>query len=1644
MKRASGHLFLRVPVQACMILLLLWGSLWGAFEGLPLAVSGARAEQTDPGSAAKPFRVSIHERRYNGAWALAVTATARLDPEVRYEQHLAVFLQDSGRVSDGWVLSEDETTLYFPHIEPERTYTVTVHPGFPALDGRSIETAVSQTVTTRAVPKAVGFASTGSVLPRDLSKGLPLRTVNVQAVDVDFFRIVPKAIPQFLSRWYGSGKQSLYAVKQWRKHTRLVYSGRYTLDVPDNTQRTVYLPVQDRPELRKPGLYAAVLKEAGSYDYQLNTTLFHISDLGLHARHYTNYSLVFATSLRTADPLPGVAVRLLNAQGEVIRQARTREDGTARIRRDPEQGSLLLASRGRDLAVLSLKAPALDLSEFSPGTRTFKAQELFIYGPRDIYRPGEQVRVAALLRDYAGRLLRDVPLQVRLQRPDGRLVTEFVWTPETLGWYTRRIQLPASAQTGIWKLTAETPDQSVQDYSLHVADFLPERLRIHFQQSEAFVPPEQPLRLRVKAEYLYGAPVTGNEARTTVQVLAEPRPLDALPGFVFGRAADRDYSRFFELPAKTLDQQGRVQFSIRPDWSDVPSPLKIRATVRVFESGGRPVARSLHFTTWPRATMIGIRPIFMDSQGQGRAAANSRAAFEIVTADRDGGLQAAENLRLRLIHEQRDYFWEEASDGWRRDFVQQDVLVFQDRIATTPQERTRVAVPVEWGHYRLEVEHPETGQTSSLRFEAGASWMTATGRDQGLRPDSISLSLDQKAYAPGDTVRLRIQPPYPGKGFVCVESDRLLWRQAITVEASGTTIEIPVDPSWDRHDLYISALLTRPAREIPSRKPKRSIGLLHLPLERGQRNLEVSLSAPAKIHPETSLSCRVQVTDQQGRVPAGPVLVTLAAADVGVLNLTDFQTPSPFDFFFSPRAYAPEMQDLFARVIEQGEGPLARPAFGGDADLSRGGPEPGTEVNIVSLFSGPVSLDADGTADIELEVPDFNGRLRLMALAFSPDSAGSAQTETTVAAPVVTTLSKPRFLAAGDRSTLSLELHNVSEVPRTIDLRLSPKRFLDMEAVHASLGLAPGGRWQGLVPISARGRFGQARFGLRMAVTAPGQADYTLNRTWTLGIRPAYPARQLSLRSVLSKNQSLALKPEQLEGLLPAGTRGQLLIADQPPLDLAGHLQSLLAYPYGCLEQITSRALPLLYADPEILRQFKIRTEPGFDRFQALDTTFAKLAGLQLPNGGFAMWDPHGPEAFWLTAFAADFLLTARDLGYQPPEAVLRASLKRLVEYVRSPNGLYREPGSPHPAHSALATRCYAGYVLSRVRQAPLSGLRLVFEHQSGEARSKLPLIHLGLALKNQGDHQRAEKALEQGLVLERPARTWLGDYGSRIRDLAQTLHLLLENGYDLSKADGLLYELADELQGRTWLSTQERAGLFRLGMSLDRQAGGEPWSATYILGQDRFPVSSRGTFRKHFDFKQLSQGLQVTARDGETLFARIHVQGYPQKPPQAVDQELHIERVYYDLQGRPLSPDRLEPGQLLVAHLTVRADRSLPDVLVADLLPAGLELEDQTLKHAMPISDIRIDGRPVRDWINPNAVSYQGFRDDRYLAAIRVAPQVPVDLFYLVQAVTPGTYTLPPPFAESMYLPCWRSIGRNTGRIEVLQNEHRTSNVQW
>ncbi|WP_291688360.1 alpha-2-macroglobulin, partial [Bradyrhizobium sp.] len=1119
-------------------------------------------------------------------------------------------------------------------------YNINLRAGLPSTVKEGLPKSAEFNIYVRDRKPFVHFTGRAYVLPRTGQRGIPVVSVNTPAVKVDVFRIgdrnlintvIDSDFQRALSRYELSSLGDERGVKVW--------SGELATATTLNQDVTTAFPVDQALGDLQPGVYVmtAAPKTPGSDDdSSLATQWFIVSDLGIAAFSGNDGIHVFVNSLASTEAVAKAEVRLLARNNEILATRKTDdsghvlfESGLARGEGGLSPAMLTVGGEKADYAFLSLKTTAFDLSDRGvAGREVPEGADAFVYAERGVYRSNETVYLTALLRDGQGNAVTGGPLTLVIERPDGVEFRRAVLRDQGAGGRSMALTLNSAVPAGTWRVRAFTDPKGpvVGQTTFMVEDYIPERLEFDLSAKDKLIKADVPVELKVDGHFLYGAPASGLQLEGDMLVApASERP--GFAGYQFG-VADEETTSNERTPIEGLpetDANGVATFPVslaKPPSSTRPQEAQI--FVRMAEAGGRAVERKLVMPVAPATALIGVKPLFGDKS----VAEGDKAGFDVVFVSPEGKPLARDGLRYELLKIESRYQWYRQSSSWEYEPVKSTSRVADGDLAIAVDKPSRITLSPQPGRYRLDVKSTEAdGPLTSVQFDVG--WYSDGSADT---PDLLETSIDKPEYQSGDTMVVSVNARSAGKLTINVLGDRLLTTQTSDVKQGTAQVRIPVGKDWGT-GAYVVTTLRRPLDVAAQRMPSRAIGLKWFGIDKKTRTLQVSLSPPALVRPNSTLKLPVKLG---GLNPGEDAKIVVAAVDVGILNLTNYKPPAPDDYYLGQRQMTAEIRDLYGQLIDGMQGTRGQLKTGGDAAGAELQGSPPAQKPL-ALYSGIVTVAADGTAEISFDIPEFAGTARVMAVAWTATKLGRATTDVTVRDPVVLTTTLPRFMLNGDHGTMSLDLDNVEGAPGDYAINVKTSGPLKVSGNPATtVKLAAKQRSSMSLALDAGGA-GTAN----LDVDIKGPNGLALTRHYALDVKPA--TQILARRSIrtLAKGESLTLTSDMFSDLV-SGTGGVALsVSMSTALDAATILKALDRYPHGCSEQITSRAMPLLYVN-DLAAGAHLAMDTEVD--QRIKDAVDRLLARQGSNGSFGLWSAGGDDA-WLDAYVTDFLTRAREKG---------------------------------------------------------------------------------------------------------------------------------------------------------------------------------------------------------------------------------------------------------------------------------------------------------------------------------------------------------------------------------------------------------------
>lgn len=1517
----------------------------------------------------------------------------------------APFLALAG--SDKPALSSEGKQLCVDGLKHGERYNINLRAGLPSTVKETLPKSAEFNIYVRDRKPFVRFTGRAYVLPRTGQRGIPVVSVNTPAVTVNVFRIgdrnlintvIGSDFQQQISSYQLSDLGDERGVKVW--------TGELATAPTLNQDVTTAFPVDQALGDLQPGVYVMTAKAKGPStddDGQLATQWFIVSDLGLSAFSGNDGIHVFVNSLASTDAVARADVRLVARNNEILATRKTDESGHVLFEAGLARGEgglspamLTVTSEKADYAFLSLKTDAFDLSDRGVSGRAVPAgADAFVYAERGVYRSNETVYLTALLRDGQGNAVSGGPLTLVIERPDGVEFRRAVLPDQGAGGRSLALPLNSAVPAGTWRVRAFTDPKasSVGETTFMVEDYIPERIEFDLSTKDKAIKVDAPVELKVDGHFLYGAPASGLQLEGDMLVAqAAERP--GYAGYQFG-VDDEETASNERTPIENLpeaDANGVATFPVSLAKAPTSTrPQEAQIFIRMAEAGGRAVERKLVLPVAPTAAMIGVKPLFGDKN----VAEGDKAGFDVVFVAPDGKPLARDGLRYELLKMESRYQWYRQNSSWNYEPVKSTTRVADGDLTVAADKPSRVTLSPQPGRYRLDVKSNEAdGPLTSVQFDVG--WYSDGSADT---PDLLETSIDKPDYQSGDTMTVSVNARTAGKLTINVLGDRLLTTQTTDIKEGTAQVKIPVGKDWGT-GAYVVTTLRRPLDAAAQRMPGRAIGLKWFGIDKSSRTLQVSLSPPALVRPGTTLKLPVKLG---GLSPGEDAKIVVAAVDVGILNLTNYKPPAPDDYYLGQRRMTSEIRDIYGQLIDGMQGTSGQIKTGGDSAGAELQGSPPTQKPL-ALYSGIVTVAADGTAEISFEIPEFAGTARVMAVAWTASKLGRATTDVTVRDPVVLTATLPRFLLNGDHGTMSFDLDNVEGVAGDYSINVKASGPIKVSGnPTTTVKLAAKQRSSMALALDAGGTGTAA-----LDVDIKGPNGLTLARHYALDVKAA--TQILARRSIrtLAKGESLTLTSDMFSDLVQGTGSVSLSVSLSTALDAATILKALDRYPYGCSEQITSRAMPLLYVN-DLAAGAHLAMDTEVD--QRIKDAIDRLLARQGSNGSFGLWSAGGDDA-WLDAYVTDFLTRAREKGFNVPDVLFKNALDRVRNSVVN---------ADEPEKDGGRNLAYGLYVLARNGTAPIGDLRYLADTKLDNLATSIAKSQLAAALALVGDKARAERVYAAALDSLNPKPTLeFGrvDYGSALRDAAALVSLASEGNAPRATLTQAV-ERVEVARGLTpYTSTQENAWLVLASRALAKE--------TLALDIDGSPVKT-AVYRSYKAAEMAGKPVKITNTGDASVQAVVSVSGAPVTPEPAASNGFKIERNYFTLDGKPADVSKAKQNDRFAVVLKITEPKpEFGHIMVSDYLPAGLEIDNPHLVSSGDTGTL--------DWIEDGEEPQNTeFRDDRFTAAIdRAANDKSVfTVAYVVRAVSPGKYVLPQAYVEDMYNPS--RYGRTgTGTVEV------------
>ncbi|MCX7031504.1 MAG: MG2 domain-containing protein [Spirochaetes bacterium] len=1568
------------------------------------------------------------------------------DP-LRALQNLAGLVRIAGR-DDVRLAVVGNLVRLFTSAALGSTETVTVEPGVSSESGGGIAVPVQLSVTVKDQLPQVRFAGMGVILPTTQGLTVPVETMNLRAVVVEAFQVYGDNMTQFLQVNAMDESEELHRVGKvvwreviplgttdaqkntWVRHgldlTPLLKThpdGMFQLRVtfrrphvmwacsaPDPSPDTDWssVPVvQDDPSDKSfwdyydpeyqedywdhrndpchPGYYVSYWDDERDVLAVRNVL---VSDIGLIVKAETNGLLrVYCTDLRTAQPLAGVSIELQSFQRKTLASAASDASGMATFS-PPGEPAFVVASYGSQHGYLKVDGrSALVTSHFDTGGEVVKSGvKGFLYGERGVWRPGDTIHLTFVLWDPLKTVPAAHPVNLELRDARGQTVTRLTRTTSVDGFYDFTTATDADSPTGAWEARVRVGDRTFTK-TLKVETVMPNRLKVGFELPEQLS--AGPFKAPLTATWLHGAVGADLDASVTLRLQSVPTTFEKYAEYVFDDPARVFETAEQELFEGTLDRQGRtdVRGAIEVEGA-APGRLAAQFVVKIFEPSGVFSTEAFRKDLDPYNRYVGIR-VPKGDELRGMLLTDQDHAVRIALVDPKGNLVRSGQVQAEIYKIDWRWWWEKGDEDLAEFASSRSTKALKsDKVNVVNGEAVwsfRIKYP-DWGRYLVRVRDLTGGHaTGKVVYIDWPGWAGRSGESK-IGATMLTLSADRPRYAPGDVAAVTFPSNAKGRALVTLEQKGRVLQSTWVQPADGTTRwQFTVTPDM-APNVYVHVTFLQPHLQTANDLPIRLYGVVPVFVEDPSTHLAPAIESADTFRPGEKVT--VAVKEAKGR----EMTYTLALVDEGLLRLTAYQAPDPWNTFYRREASQLSGWDLYDFVAGAFAGKLeSLLAVGGGDELTAAGERKANRFPPVVRFVGPVNLAKGATNRHEIELPQYVGAVRLMVVAGHGGAWGAAEKEVQVKSELMVLPTLPRVLSTGEDVSFPVTVFNMKDDLRSATVSVTTSGLVSVSGkAGQSVTFAKAEEKVVTFQLSASASTGVGT--VRVTVLA---GSYRAESETEIEVRMPVTRQTKVVSATVAAGKSWK-QNVTLPGV--AGTNAvQLEVSRLPPLDLGRSLEWLIRYPHGCVEQTTSAAFPQLYLD----RLVKLGAEKAASTQRNIEAAILKLKRFQAPDGGFQFWPGWGDSGDWSTTYVGHFLLEAKARGFELPAELLG----KWTEFQQE-----RAEAWTTKADADGLSQSYRLYTLALAGSPSLGAMNRLREVSGLEATAKWLLASAYKLAGQKDEATRLSRDLGMQVSIYRALR---GNYGSDLRDKAVILTALSDLGAT-TKADKLAVEVSNQLSSSEPYSTQTTAwALLALARYALSTAGGTALSFSYSWdGGKAVPVQSATPMAlEDLAPGSATQGaLSVANSGGATVYVRVVASGLPPLGAETASSNgLAMDVSYRDAKNRQVDPVDVSLASDVTVSVSVTnlKKSSLDGLALSLLLPGSWEPVNTRV-----FAEEGEDTEKAADW------DYQDFRDDRIYTYFSLRGGEKRVFTFQATVTYDGKFYLPPVSVEAMYDP--------------------------
>lgn len=1467
----------------------------------------------------------------------------------------------------------------------------------------------------KQAPKLNFSAKSATYLTSKGERNLGIKAVNVKEFEVRIYKIYENNIIHFLNNSNAIENYNYYEYSDYEGGYYDYYDGNSVFNGDyDNYGKLISSTVVQTASLARngkqyllnlnlsdveaqKGIYAVKIVSNESY-YLNDTKILAFSDLGMIVKEDKEDVYVFVNGIQSAQSESGVTLELISRNNQTIAKVESDGDGVAHFKgvknKLDSELKMVFARKGNDFTYLHLNQTRVDVSKYDLGgeTSTLSGYQLFLYGERDLYRPGEKINVNTVLRDDSYNTIESFPLEVVLRTPNGNEMSRVKGSVNAEGAFATSFTVPNAGLTGTYFVEVYSANKVLlNSRAISVEEFMPDRISVTTRLDKEEVLPSQAVTLSGVASNLFGTPAASRNYEVRYTVAKKYLSFDAYPEYNFSINADLSKDMKIDTREGKTSATGTFEESF-----EIPAELRnsgvysAKTFSTVFDENGRPVSRTNAFEIHTQKEFLGIGSF------SNYADIREPLTVPLVAVDKKGAPRTASAKVQVVKYNWRTVLQKTEYGEYRYQSQRQEQIVDEKSIVVGANSSYKFTVG-QSGEYAVRLKRADSQNYVESYFYAYGYGYTS-GSDFEVNTDGeVSIVADKKAYDLGDEANILFKTPFAGKLLVTIERNKVFEHRVIETDAKSASLKISMKEEY-LPNVYISATLLRPISSNTNLPLTVAHGYLPIKVNKSAAKIPLVIEAVESSRSKTKQTIKVKADGRKN------VQLTVAVVDEGILQIKNYKSPEPYEFFFRSRKLEVNSYDIYPRLFPELK--IQKASFGADGYNmgKRLNPMSNKRVNLVSFWSGHLTTNGSGEATYTIDIPQFSGDLRIMAVAYQDKSFGSAEKHMKVADPIVVSAGLPRFLAPNDKVLVPVTLSNTTNKATDATIEVATGNILSVEGSRSQqITIGPKEEKRVYFSVLAKPNIGTED----VVITVKALGESFVEKT-NLSIRPATPLEKKSDFGNLAVGKSSESIGDMAQ-MIPSTVSGKVIVGKSPLIQFSKNLNDLLQYPYGCVEQTVSTAFPQIYFN-DLCKAISYKkgsaVNPNFNVQQAIE----KLNTMMQSSGGLSYW-PGGSYVSWYgSVYAAHFMIEAQKAGFKVDQNVLEklmiyvgeeAKNKATETYYYYPDETYRTLQS-----KTIASKegIYALYVLALKNRQDLPTMNYFKANQQLLSLDCKYLLAAGYKLV--GDQASYTALLPASFSSEVSKRANQGSFYSYIRDESMVLNALLEVDKNNRQIPILANHISLQLRNAYWLSTQENAfAILALG-KLSKLNNEKPSSGKVAVNGKTVLNYNGNNANEIYEFK--GQGKVTVSNTGQgQLYYYVEYEGInPDSKIQERDNFLRVRRSYFDRNGKQLDGKSFKQNDLIVIKLSLEniEGTHIENVVVTDLLPAGFEIENSRLTESEEMN-----------WINDKSgYDYMDVRDDRINFFTTASGTR--NFYYLVRAVSPGSFVQGPCSADAMY----------------------------